>query len=590
MGYGRSLAAVVAAALILAVGAPAASAAPSFQSPLVAAPTATTLPTVAVDGAGNAIAAYGDGTALKVASRPAGGAWQAPEVIADLAYSEVAAWAAFDGAGNATVAWVQSGPETGHVATRPAGAATFQPPQQIASNINPGLGVDFDLSRSGAALMTWGNTSNRMVTVARRPLGAATFDPQEPLNFGYDSARGAVGEDGTMSVTSHRQGEPAKIRVRPAGSGAWEPAVDLGATVGPLALANSAVDAAGNVLAIWVDGEGSSHPYTPTPRVIKARFRPAGSATTFAPTETVDDLPGTDAYGTEFFGPPQLAFDSGGNATLLWFEINAAANGGRPWRLYTSTRPAGGVFGAPGALNPDGPDAEYARLAVSPSGTALAVWRGHDAPPGFADDYRGKTEGPVFAAARVEGSWRAAQTLIPSRSYQPTVSLGANGAGAVGWIRTIAPNCTQLEVSSFTEGLTGPLDPPARACGPPEPPDTFPPTAAFRGEKKQRAHKSKRVLVTFACSEPCSGTAKAALALKRKGSKAASKPIRLASIPYSVVAGKILTLKFKLTSSTAQKLAAVLTAGGSASLAVTTTARDAAGNATPVKKTVKLIR
>jgi hypothetical protein len=563
-----TLVATAAAALLCAATA---SAAPSFRPPVAAGPTATALPSVAFDPAGNAAIAYLDRQELKVASRPAGGAWGAPQTVADTGLGDVHAFAGFDGAGNLTVVWATSGTETAHAVTRPAGAHAFGPAQQIATGINPGLQMDVDFARSGAVLLVWGRGFGSGIRVVRRPAGGQ-FEPQEVVGGGGDSPRGALGEDGTMSVVWHQQGTPAQIAVRPAAGSGWEGPTDLGAPVGPLSQPNTAVDPSGNTLAIWIDEQ----------RRINARVRPPGAGQGFGPADQVADLPG-DAYGTEFFSPPQLAFDGAGNATLLWSQINNGNDPQSPWRLFSAFRRPGQAFDYPVAVSPEGENAEYGRLAVAPDGTALATWRNG----AHGHDYRQQDRGAILAVHGARGAWSTAPlTLSPSDSYQPAVAASSSGAGAVAWIRMHDAQCRQLEVSDFAEGAPASLDPPPRSC---DPPDVDPPAASLAGKTKQRAHTARRVDLTIACDEACSGQARGTITLKPRRGKSAT--IRLPKAGYLAQAASKATVRFRLTKAQARRLAGHLAARGSATLTVTTTPRDLAGNdGAPVKRTVRLVR
>jgi hypothetical protein len=562
---------VVAAAASAAV-APA-GAAPNLRAPAVAGPTAKALPSVAIDPNGNAAIAYVDGNEVKVASRAAGGAWGEPQRIADAGFGDIQPFAGFDGAGNLTVVWGQAQGEAVFAASRPAGAAAFGPQQQIGDKVNPGLQFHAAFARSGAVLVVWKRTSDFRVGAVRRPAGGGGFEPQQvlgPDTDRADSPRAAAGEDGTVAVTWHSQGSPPRIALWRAGAGGWDPPFDLGGPVSRLAQPVPAVDPSGNVLAAWLTDGG----------VIAARVRSAASGT-FGPADQIADLPGS-AYGTEFFSPPQLAFDGAGNATILFSQY--PANSQDPWRLYAATRPAGKAFGEPVGLNPDGEHAEYGRLAVAPDGTTLAAWR---AGGGRGDqDFRQQTPGAIKAVTGQKGTWGGTHVVSPSDAYQPAVGLASAGAGAVAWIRLHDSACRQLESSELAEGAAGPFSPPPRSC---DPPDVTPPQAVLGGKTKQRPHTTRRVDLTISCDEACSGTAAASLTLKPRGRK--SSKAKLSKVSYSEQPGGAATrIRFTLTRALATRLAAVLRGGGSATLAVSTSARDAAGNATPAKLTVRLVR
>ena len=562
---------IAAAAAALAVAAPA-PAAPNFRAPAVAAPTAKALPSVAVDPSGNAAIAYVDGNDVKVASRTAGGAWGKPVRLADAGFGDIQPFAGFDGAGNLTVVWSQAQGEAVFAANRPAGSAVFGPAQQIGDKTNPGLQFHVAFARSGAVLAVWKRTADFKVAAARRPAGGAGFEPQQIVSGGddrADSPRAAIGEDGTFAVTWHAQGSPPRIAIWRPGAAGWDPAFDLGGPVGQLSQPVPAVDSSGNVLAAWLTDQ----------QVINARVRSAANGT-WGPIDQIADLPG-GASGTEFFSPPQLAFDGAGNATILFSQY--PPDGSAPWRLYAATRRPGQAFGEPVGLSPDGEHAEYGRLAVAPDGTTLAAWRAGGAK---GDDFRQQTTGAIKAVGGSNGTWGGTQVVSPSDAYHPAVALASGNAGAVAWVRLHDFSCRQLESSEFAEGPQVALGPPPRSC---DPPDVTPPQPVLGGKSRQRAHTVRRVDLTISCDEACTGTARASITMKPRRGKASKATLK--KVSYSEQpGGKATLIRFRLSKALAAKLAAVLKGGGSATLAASTSARDAAGNATPVKRTIRLIR
>ncbi len=567
----RGISLVVAAAA-LAVAA-AAVAAPNFRAPAVAGPTAKSLPSAAVDSNGNAAIVYVDGNLLKVASRTAGGAWGEPLTLADAGFGDIQPFAGFDGAGNLTVVWSQAQGDAVFAATRPAGAVGFGPAQQIGDKTNPGLQFHVAFARSGAVLAVWQRTSDRKVAAVRRPAGGGGFEPQQVISPGdntADSPRAAVGEDGTLAATWHQQGNPPRIAVWPAGAAGWNPPFDLDAGVGPLGQPVPAVDSSGNVLAVWRTEQG----------LLKARVRTPQSGT-FGPADQIADLPGS-AYGTEFFSPPQLAFDGAGNATILFSQY--PEGGQAPWRIYSAIRRPGQAFGEPVGLSPDGEHAEYGRLAVAPDGTTLAAWR---AGGGAGHDFRQEVPGAIKAVAGSNGSWGGTHAVSAADSYHPAVALASGNAGAVAWIRLFDASCKQLESSELADGPLVGLPAPPRSC---DPPDVTPPQPVLGGKAKQRAHTARRVDLTISCDEACAGTANASISMKPRRGRASK--AKLAKVTYAEQAGGSPTLiRFRLTKALAARLGAVLKGGGGATLAFSTTPRDTAGNAaTALKRTIRLVR
>lgn len=146
-------------------------------------------PTIAIDPAGNAVAAYEAGGALHARYRPAGDATDfGPLEVVDGAGSPTGATVGIDAAGNATLAFEQvSGPNRSiQAALRPAGGASEFAEPQIVRAVGPAnpdhlsLGVGAD----GTALLGWVDDSDADGPgyAAVRPAGAAQFDaPTGPI-------------------------------------------------------------------------------------------------------------------------------------------------------------------------------------------------------------------------------------------------------------------------------------------------------------------------------------------------------------------------------------------------------------------------
>jgi hypothetical protein len=146
-------------------------------------------PALAIDPAGNAIAAYEAGGALHARYRPAGDATDfGPLEVVDGPGSPTGAVVGIDASGNATVAYelVSGGNRSIQAALRPAGDASEFGEPQIVRPVGPAnpdhisLGVGAD----GTALLGWVDDSDLDGPgyAAARPAGAAQFDaPHGPI-------------------------------------------------------------------------------------------------------------------------------------------------------------------------------------------------------------------------------------------------------------------------------------------------------------------------------------------------------------------------------------------------------------------------
>jgi len=107
-----------------------------------------------------------------------------------------------------------------------------------------------------------------------------------------------------------------------------------------------AVDPRDNLLAVWSGKSG-----------MLARYRPAGGAWQ-APVQLA-------ACGVA----PTAAFDAAGNATVAWLQCTSTFT-----QMTTAVRRVDGTWGSPVVLSTPGRSMMYPRLAVAPSGAAVASW------------------------------------------------------------------------------------------------------------------------------------------------------------------------------------------------------------------------
>jgi hypothetical protein len=174
----------------------------------------------------------------------------------------------------------------------------------------------------------------------------------------YKGPQVAVDPSGNVTaVWSQHDGTAYSIYANhyPAG-GPWGSPVlvetsDAGDAIDP----KVAVDANGNVTAIWRQWDGAHFN-------IYANHYPAGG-----PWGTRVLLE-TDDTGNAL--SPQVAADAAGNLTAVWSQWN-----GTVYDVYANQSPAGGPWGAPVLLETDdGGNALHSQVAVDPNGNVTVVW------------------------------------------------------------------------------------------------------------------------------------------------------------------------------------------------------------------------
>jgi PKD domain len=296
---------------------------------------------------------------------------------------------ALDGEGNAVAVWIQAGENGLEViegATRPAGGS-WSKPVTISDTAEFKVELKLVVDPQGDAAAVW---------------------------IGY-----AAGE-----------GEIVHAATRPAG-GEWSEPVTL-STVGEQSIEPEvAIDAQGNVTAIWVGGVGSEE------GVVEASRLPAGDEWS-EPVELSDD--------SRAGRSPQLAVDSQGEVTALWILNLVNRDEGA---VQSKTLPAGGEWSAD-AVDVSSPDAlaTNPRIALDAQGDATAVWQVKDIPAGSGFHYS------VQSALRTDGDWGAPLTISREDALadKPNVAVDPDGNATVIW--SFSPIFTGLPTGLQTRSRT----------------------------------------------------------------------------------------------------------------------------------------
>src|SRR6202035_3469146 len=185
--------------------------------------------------------------------------------------------------------------------------------------------------------------------------------------------------------------------------GQWEPQV--------------AASASGAAAIVWTQGRSSS------PQDVEASYRPAGASAWPRPVRLFSA--GVSSGLSEI---PQVGMDGRGDAFAAWATVHD---------LYVAEHPAGaGAWSTPVRV----PHAGLQAFAVSPDGTAVAVWEQ------LTGGISSAATGRIYATVKPSGraSWLPARDLGPAGSYrlqgdawvfetQPRVAINAHGTVFVVW-------------------------------------------------------------------------------------------------------------------------------------------------------------
>jgi hypothetical protein len=273
----------------------------------------------------------------------------------------------------------------------------------------PRLAID----GAGDEVAVWYQTVGKfdVIMSATRPAGGGWSSPVEVARG--DSAYGPqVGLDahGDATVVWYQYDgteDVVEAATRPAG-GAWSAPQQLSVALVPGANADEpvvAVNAGGGAVAAWYQAVGPIH------AIMSAR-RPAGGPWSAPAQLSAGDA---DAYG------PQVALDSSGSATAVWYAYMAGQSKGL---VQAATLPAGGVWSMPADLSSASDDSSEPQVAADPGGDVTAVWASYD----------GSTDLIESAGRLGGGAWSAAQRISGTGDADgPMVAIDGTGAASAVW-------------------------------------------------------------------------------------------------------------------------------------------------------------
>ena len=325
-------------------------------------------PQVTFDAEGNAVAVWerSDGNRLVVqaaARARASGRWSIPEDLARSGGDSLSPQVAVDADGNALAVWVRSSGGVWAVqsSVRPRGSL-WQPAETVdrttAGAVSPH--VVFDVR--GNAVAAWAalaGTNWSIVTAERARDGG--WDAPELLAAAgeYPRVRLQLAVDGRGSVFALWEGlnglhPVVQASVRSASGQRWSVVRDLSDDTSDAVSPELAVDAGGDVVAVWARTNGRNW-------VVQAAQRRAGKS--WEPPRTVSSS-GRDAVA------PDVALDPRGNALAVWTRSN-----GSNTIVQSSYRPrATGVWSPARSLSAPGGDAVTPAVAMDGRGNGTLVW------------------------------------------------------------------------------------------------------------------------------------------------------------------------------------------------------------------------
>jgi hypothetical protein len=433
----------------LASAAPAGAASPLWRPPLkVSAVGQVGAPAVAVDPAGNAIASWVRSGLVEASEKSAaspgqgpGSAWATPVSLGN----GTSAALGVDAAGDVTAVWNDPAAAKLMSATKPAGGA-WEAPITVATRTRIDTKPRIAVAPSGEVVAAWmaGVGANSggpaALETARRPAGGAWEEPVRLTTAGsfpnqFSQLQIGVDPSGDAVAAWARIPESGKSVAFFAASklagGAWGAPVEIAAPPagGYIEQLHLAVSSSGDALAVF----RSTGPVGEEPRVVEAAGKPAGGAW---------EAPVQISTSGKPSGRPEIAFDSEGVATAVW---NYRPNGSTSV-IQAATKAPGGSWGTPQNLTSAtlGQYAEGPRPAIGPNGETIVAFERKNGPKAIETVARpagGAWEAPVAI------STPAAQVV----DTEPAVGIDSEGNGVVAWLARTAEGTGQIEAARSTQ-------------------------------------------------------------------------------------------------------------------------------------------
>jgi hypothetical protein len=391
---------------------------------------------VAMDGAGDATAVWteteNNRPAVKVTTRPVGGAWETPETISTEPLEDEEPVIAVDEAGDAVVAWRESAGEFTRIQVdyRPAGGS-WTGPQAFSAGIGSNLSPRVAIDSSGDAALVWQRGDS--VMAALRPTGGSWSSASEVSPSGTDATGPEVVIDATGQVTVAwlYTGNPFNfidVASKPIASGSWTVEAALSSRFEASGAPQLSVDAAGEVFVVWTEGTGTGN----------IEFASRDTHGSWGTPETMSST----VYKAE---SPQLAANAAGDLVLAWKRAEGAAI-----VVEGAYLRAGGSWSSPHLLSEMGGEAETPTVAIGTGGVAEVAWSTWSQ-ANHAYETRAARLGPL-------GAWKAAVLLgiLGHEALTPHVRVSPGGHVVIVWNGSVSiESVTREELSPLAIGKKG---------------------------------------------------------------------------------------------------------------------------------------
>lgn len=398
-------------------------------------------PDVAVDADGRAIVVWSQKIAGVYSIIARGPADHGAVTISSSADSSWAPKIGIDGSGNAVAVWLQSNNTNSAIwATRYVAGSGWDTAQQISLTSNaikwanvPQISVD----SAGNAVAVWHaqnptvNSNHFDIFSSRYTLASNSWSAPVILSSNTNTAGNphvalnASGDGLAVWTEGQDDGSTSNGPMdvwgrRYTSAGGWSGVVTKLNTVsgnvngyGVYGQTAVAVDSNGNGMAVWVQNSGNVNGSFPF-HIWASRFTTAGG---WVASAVIANNVAGDCYG------PDIAIDASGNAIAVWQQQDGVSTS-----FAAANRFSGGVWGTSGKISDGSLPILDIHVRADAAGNARAVWY---QPEGVFGSFFSTIRSNAYTAGSGWGSAALVSTLVGIDGYQdyPVPRIGMNSSG-----------------------------------------------------------------------------------------------------------------------------------------------------------------
>jgi hypothetical protein len=375
---------------------------------LSAAGQSALTPSLAVDGTGRAVVAWGrsDGAndRIQIRRRAAGGGLSAVKTVSDPGQDAVDPKVGLDAEGNATAVWHRSDGANARVqVVRRSSGGSLSAVETLSAAGQSAATPAVAVQAKGNAIVAWSRSDGSNVRIQ----GTFVLNVQALSAAGFIQGPAEVALDPKGNAVASWFLTPYLDARRRSASGDLSPLQHLTPGSVPAQNQQVALDANGNALVVWREPDSNGD--------YRIRLRRRSASGSLSAVQTLSAA-GQDA------GEPQIGLDTDGNAIVAWTRWD-----GTQYRVQVRRRSASGSLSTVQTLSAAGAAATELRLAVERDGDAIVVWRRSDGSNNRIELRRRSSSGALSPVT----------TLSPggANAINPNVALDRDGRAVVSWTR-----------------------------------------------------------------------------------------------------------------------------------------------------------